>query len=221
MEAIIERWRKPNQFPGMKIRLLPIIGLLFSVAGWAQVFTENSAGIVFLKCERAHSYELEIVFPLDFVSGISADALCSKFKTTYPGVYNENGIELVDAKGKLGEIKWTNYIFKMWCEKDAGFQYRPTFTGEIRKSDLKRPLKPVRYYDIACFALIHHRSDKSPSNVSQNKPILMAGDTDANGQADIWLWLKADEFHNCEGDKDSIVIMEYQHKTFEMNCCGY
>jgi len=211
----------PIKTLGMKVRVLLFIVLLFSNMGLAQVFKENCVGIVFLRCERAHTYELEIVFPLDFVSGISPDALSSKFKTSYPGVYNENGIELFDAKGKLGEIKLTNYIFKMWCEKEAGFLYRPTFQGEIAKSDLKRPLQASSYYDIACFAMINRRDRKEQWAIDTRKAIIMNGDTDSNGTTDVWLWLKPDEFHNCEGDKDSIVIMEFNHLTYEMNCCGY
>ncbi|MBI9062955.1 MAG: hypothetical protein JEZ14_13310 [Marinilabiliaceae bacterium] len=205
----------------MKVRIFLFIGLLFSNMGLAQVFKENSVGIVFLRCERAHTYELEIVFPIDFVSGISSDALSSENKTSYPGVYNENGIELIDGKGKLGEIKLTNYIFKRWCEKEAGFHYRPTFQGEIAKSDLKRPLQASAYYDITCFALINHRTGKEQCAIDQDKPVIMNGDTDTNGWADVWLWLKEDEFHNCEGDKDSIIILEVNHQSYEMNCCAY
>ena len=211
----------PFKTHGMKVCALLFIGLLFSNMGLTQVFKENCVGIVFLRCERAHTYELEIVFPLDFVSGISPDALCSEIKTSYPGVYNDNRIELCDAKGKLGEIKLNHYIFKMWCEKEGGFHYRPTFQGEIAKSDLKRPLKASSYYDITCFALINHGTGKGQCAIDPDKPVIMKGDTDSNGSADVWLWLKPDEFHNCEGDKDSIIIMEVHHHTYKMNCCGY
>jgi len=204
----------------MKASIFLFFGLLFSNIGLAQVFKENCVGIVLLRCERAHAYELEIVFPIDFVSGISPDAFSSENKTSYPGVYNENGIELCDGKGKLCEIKLTNYIFKRWCEKEAGFLYRPTFQGEIAKSDLKRPLQASAYYDMACFAMINRQDRTEQCKIDPGKPIIMNGDTDTNGTMDVWLWLKADESHNCEGDKDSIVFMEYNCQTYEMNCCG-
>lgn len=204
----------------MKSRILLLSALILSVSLSGQEFKTNSVGLIFLRCERVHTYELEIVFPMSCVSGLAIEDHSSEFKTSYPGVYNQNGIFLFDQKGILGQIEISNYIFKMWCENDGGFHYRPTFQGAINKASLKRPLKAIQLYDIACFALINSRYESRRFKPEKREMIVTSGDMNSDGLSDVLLWLQPDEAKSCEGDQEYWLMLEFNGSVHQMNCCG-